>query len=315
MIGPAVRQLAAARNTSWICAAFVEKIIQVWDLATRRQIGQFDSVFDFGAHNLALHPDGRWIVAGRSGRRSGVVVSYDGPGGAILWRRDRLAFPAGLQFSPSGSHVYYTSDNRSVHKVDAEAGQTSVIRGTCNYFEGPYGFDLIIPSSASAPYVVSTTDASEKFTVSRLSFAVLGTAFSPDCVFLTESGGSVRCVDCVQRNERWRFDPPDGSHVLSLHWSKLEQSAYGVLWHYERGLFRYLVRFDSNHGRVEKLCELHSWDEAFVDLRHELITSHGDIIDLSTGQAVDKVPFPQMEYPDKVVLDCGHMRAWQLACY
>ena len=299
MMRSAIRQLAAARNVALVSAAFDETTVQLWDIARRQQIGEFQARFAFGANNLALHPDGGRIATGISSGR-GTIASYEGPDGVMVWQRGRISYPARLRFSPSGHHISCTIDNRKVELIDAKTGVTNVVHdGVRNYFEGDFGQRLIVPTSGAGYVLRADAELSEnEFRIDKLTFAPLDAAFGPDRLYLTESGGPVRCIDCLTGEERWRFDPPPESHILRLHYSPEDDFTYGVLWHYEKGLFRYLLRFDRVDGCATQMCTLDSSEEAFVAVSHQLITSSGNIIDLSNGQTVGSLPFPQKEYPD-----------------
>jgi outer membrane protein assembly factor BamB len=296
MIASSIRELAAGRNTLQICAAFVEDTVQIWDLTTLRQFSQFEARFATGAKALAMHPNGTQIVTGASAP-AGVVTAY-APTGSVLWERRGLAYPARLRFSPSGHYVYCTLDDQRVEKIDSQTGETfAVIKQARHIFEGPYGYSLIVSSARSA-YVVKDDrrSAGAGFDIDKLTFAVLDVAFDPDRIYITESGGPLRCIDLGARGELWRFDPPKGSHFLRLYWSPMDEHLYGVLRHYEKGLFRHLIRFDRELGNTERVCHLESWEEAFVEKTHQMVTSAGDLIDLSNGLVVGKLAFPQREY-------------------
>jgi hypothetical protein len=304
LIGSAIREFASGHRTPWVCAAFNERFIEVWDLATRQQLAGFEAQFVSGAANLALHPSGTLIATGISEARKGVIATYELPVGNLLWERKRLSYPDRLRFSPSGEHLYGTINNGRVDQLDARTGEVSrVINNACDYCPGPYRNSLIVPKSGSAYLIGGTGEyAKHDFQIPKLTFAVLDVAFAPNRVFLTESGGPVRGIDCEARRELWRFDPPEGSHVLSLHWNTRDKFVRGILRQYEQGLFRQLVRFDPEDGRAERICDLDSWAEAFVDPTNEVITSRGNIIDLSSGRIVDKLKFPKVQYADKLKL-------------
>jgi hypothetical protein len=50
---------------------------------------------------------------------------------------------------------------------------------------------------------------------------------------------------------------------------------------------------------MERVCDLDSWDVAFVDATDQLVTSSGEIRDLSDGALVGRLSFPLREYPDE----------------
>jgi hypothetical protein len=73
---------------------------------------------------------------------------------------------------------------------------------------------------------------------------------------------------------------------------------FGILWDFEKGGPRTLLRFDPTNGACERVCEFHSWEEVFVDTVNQLVTSAGEIRDLSNGALVGRLAFPRREYPD-----------------
>lgn len=293
-IGSAIRELAAARTTPTICAAFVETVVQVWDIATQSQTGECLARYSFGASNLAMHPDGHSFVTGLAAGKDGLDM-YKAPDAALLWRRERMSHPHSLRFAPSGKQLSCTTHNsRVVERIDAATGATfQVIRDAKGYIESAHGCVLIIPKSKPNYLLL----CEQEVPIPKLTFAALDVAFTEDAVCLTESGGPVRFIDLATGAERWRYEPPSGSHILRFHYSDRDGFLYGILWHYKKGLFRNLVRFDAQTGQSTNICKLDSWNEAFLECTHQLVTTSGDIIDLSTGRVVGRLAFPQKQYP------------------
>jgi hypothetical protein len=62
MIASAIRSLASGRESHIIAAAFVEKTVQIWDVAALRLVSQFDTVYDFGGEwgRLTMAPKESW---------------------------------------------------------------------------------------------------------------------------------------------------------------------------------------------------------------------------------------------------------------
>ena len=294
MIGSEIRELSAARTVPLICAGFDESTIQVWDLLTQQKIGEFAARFAFGAKNLAVHPGGESVVTGISAK-NGSIASYQVPGGGPMWLRVRMPYPGRIRFSQSGQDLSYTLHNRTVERADAHTGGTTeVLQDTVRYFEGPNGYALTAPTASS--YLLLS---GHEIPIPKLSFAVLDVAFGADHLCLTESEGPVRCVSYLTGTEHWKYTPPEGSHVLSLYYNRLDGFFYGVLWHYEKGHFRYLVRFDTETGKPTRVQSLNSWEETFSEATQQLVTSAGEIIDLSSGEIVGELAFPRKEYPDR----------------
>jgi hypothetical protein len=297
MVGSAIREIAVARTVPLISAAFYEGRVQVWNLNSQRMEGDFP-IRKNGLKNLIMHPAGESIVSGFSARR-GTVIAYATSDGAILWRRDKIEEGGFLHFDRSGLRVSFSRGRReSVERVDARTGLTlDVLEHTGRYFEG-LGHTALLASSSLPNYIIRQLD--HEVAIPKLTFALLDVTFGPMTICLTESGGPVRCINCRTGEEIWRHTPPDGSHALNLHYNSRDGFFYGVVWQYQKGHFRYLARFDAQTGQGGRIRDLDSWEDAFSEATQQLVTSAGEIIELSTGQIVGKLAFPRKEYPDPV---------------
>ena len=295
MMGSAIREMAAARDAPKISAAFYEGHVQIWDLDSQRMEGEFSIRFRNGSASLTMHPKGDFIVAGLSAKR-GTVIAYKSPDGAIMWCRDEIEEGGFLSFDRDGRYVSFSLGRReTVERVDAHSGVTvEMLAQTGRYFDGPNEYALLA-SSRGPNYVIVQHD--HKVSVPKLTFGLLDVAFTSRSVCISESTGPVRCVDYRTGVEFWRYTPPGGSHALKLHYNSLDGFLYGVVWHYEKGQFRYLVRLDPQTGEASSVRNLNSAEEVFADATQQLVTSSGEIVDLSKGEKVGEMAFPRKEYP------------------
>ena len=301
MIASAIRELAASNTSTSIAAAFFDKEVQVWDVKSQKLICELATVFLGGGGNLALAPDAGALVAGRSGRR-GVLSAYEIPSGKKLWQRNGLVYPWHLQFDSTGKSILCTvNEGRSVLRLEAGSSTTlEEIDGISQYIEGPYGGTLIVPSLISKkPYRLAAGDHS--FDVGPVSFALLDATFSPHSVCVTEGSGPVRCISCEEGKLQWAFDPDADSNVPRLHYSPTLNAFFGVLRSLNNKHNRRLLRFDVTSGTCEQVCELDfdAWDVAFLDVADQIVTTSGEVRNLSDGKLVGRLAFPQREYPDE----------------
>lgn len=297
MIASAVRELAASVDPTRITAAFFAKTVQVWNLKSFERIAEFRTVFCSGARNLAFAPSGATLAAGLS-RDRGKVAAYGVPSGAVLWER-KVIYPSLLRFHPSGDSIFCSSADRSSFRLDVHTGATlEVMEGVSQYIEGPYGDTLSVPArSRNQPFRLIAKECT--FEIERLSFGLLDAQFSPDAICLTEARGPVRCMNCTDGTQRWRFDPGADSHVLRLHYSLEIDAFFGVMWHLVKGGCRCLVQFDARSGACKRICDLvDSWEEVFVEGVNQLVTSAGEVRALTNGALVGRLAFPVREYPD-----------------
>lgn len=298
MIGSEIREIVAARTVPVICAAFNETTVQIWDVAAQRRIGEFSARYSFGSRNLAMHPDGECIVTGAPAKK-GYIASYTVPDGELLWLRETVLYSAYVRFGHLGKCVSFTIDNRRVEKVDSRTGVTvEALRNVCEYFE--LSNKLTLEAFVRGTSYMLRGD--HEILIPMVTFAILDATFGVDSICISESTGPLRSIDWRTGIECWRYTPPDGSHVLRLHYNYLDGFFYGVLWHYEKGRFRYLMRFDPQTGETAHICNLNSWAEVFSEATQQLVTSSGEIVDLSSGKLVGKLAFPLKEYPDRFTL-------------
>ena len=103
----------------------------------------------------------------------------------------------------------------------------------------------------------------------------------------------MRCVDCLKAEERWRYDPPQDSHVLAVSYQQSDHCFYAVQRQYQSGSSRILLRFDANSGRHEELCQLNSWEEICCLNGDLMVTSDGDVIALEEGRIINRLAVPQ----------------------
>jgi hypothetical protein len=297
MTGSAIRELSAARDVPLVAAAFVESRVQLWDVHALALIGDFGARYSFGAKNLALHPAGEIVLTGISRLKGGILSAHRVPGGEELWRRTGLALPARVSFNSRGDEISCSLDRRSVARLDTRTGQTiTVHHGMSRWFEGDAG-QVLTQQKPGAYYLLKWGATTNDVKIDRLTFAPLAVSFGLATVCISEASGSVRCVDGLSGQQHWRYDPPEDSHVVRLHYSPEEDATYGVLFRYDGEVFRKLVRFDQTNGYPTDVCQLEdSSEEAFLPATHQLVTSAGRIIQLSTGKVDGILDFPQREY-------------------
>jgi WD40 repeat protein len=293
MLASAIRELAVAKDPLWVAAAFFEKTVQIWDLKSQVRVSEFSTVFCGGAGNLAIAPSASVLLAGLS-RRRGKLAAYQLPAAELIWQRT-LSYPSSLRLHPSGKSLLCSSNDATLH-LDIQTGNTlEVFDGMRHYIAGPYGHHLEVPANGASFRLRSNARAVE---IPKAGFALLDARFSPSTVCLAEARGPVRCISYADGQQRWKFDPGADSQVLLLHYSPTREAFFGIQRDLTSTSSRYLLRFDHNTGACERICQLDSWEEVFVESTDQLITSSGDIRNLSDGALEGRFAFPVTEYPD-----------------
>jgi hypothetical protein len=296
MRASAIRQLASAQTGRRIAAAFVQRTVEIWDLLSSQRLSEIQTVFDCGGSRLALNRSGdKCITAGWAKGVRGGVACYDPLGGSSLWHRTDIRQTQFVRFSHAGERVWCGRESGPLLSLDATSGATvETLAGIKRVFDGPYS-DTLLVETRTRGLLIRAPATSVR--VPALTFAVLDAALSPECLCVSEAGGPVRCLDSMG-NERWRYNPPSRSHVLRLCYRPADCSFYGVLWEYERGTFRELIRLSAETGQSQAVRQLRSWDEEFCSNGDALVTSNGEVISANDGSVAAELAFPQTDYPD-----------------
>src|SRR5262249_48495794 len=212
----AIRQLAAARSSPRVAAAFVEHTIQIWDLQSAERLSEFDTVFDFGGHRITLSPNGDICVAAgwTKGKRGG-VAGYDAIAGSVVWHRADIRQAQFIRFSFRGDIIWCGVEAGRFQQLDARTGATlDNFVGIKSIVDSPHSNLLLLETRHRGFWI----KGSKKIHVPNLSFALLDAAFSSDALCLSEAGGPVRRLDCHSGVEQWRYNPPGDTHVLRVYY-------------------------------------------------------------------------------------------------
>ena len=297
MRASAIRCMAPSRRSSRVAAATFEHHVQIWDVETRAVVNEFETVFSFGGHRLTLDPLGeRCIAAAWKAGKHGGVACYEANTGKLIWHRQDLRQTQRLRFSPGGEAAWCVPDSGPTKLLDAANGKTlDALTGVRDIFDSEYSEDLVL-EKRKRDYILRKDKTRQ---IPRLTFAILDVAFGPHSLAISESGGPVRCIDFSTGTELWRQSPCKQIHFLRLWYRQTDRNFYGVQWDFQTGSFRSLVRLDSNSGEPNLICQLNSWEEVYCPKFDCVVTSNGEVLDLSDGRLLHRLQFPQTEYPDK----------------
>jgi hypothetical protein len=295
MRASAIRHLAAAQRGAWVAAALFRQTVQIWDLNTAEQLSELNTVLDYGGHRLALSPTGQFCVtaAWSKGKRGGIAC-YDVTTGVEVWHRVDIRHTQRLRFSSTGHTLFCGLEDGRLQNLSVSTGETlDALAGLRDIVDSPHTSQLLWETRSRGFLIRGPLE----FRVPRLTFGLLDAVFSPDALCLSEAAGPVRCVDCRTAQERWRYQPPNGTHVLRLGYSK--GVFYGVERDYQHAACCTLVRFSEEGGREDQICGLTGWKHEFCLGAEFLITSDGDVVRVADGETIRRLRFPQTDYPDR----------------
>jgi len=280
-----------------VAAAFFERIVQMWNLATLEKSAEFETTLSFGGRRLALDPTGELCAtAAWEGGTRGGVACYETKSGRRVWHRRDLEQTQRLRFSAGGTNLWCVPDTGPTKLLDSVNGNTlEALTALADIYESPYSGGLFLEKRKHDYRLGSDSD----ICIPRLSFAVLDVAFSKGSLIISEAGGPVRCLENSTGVELWRYTPSASSHLLRLWYRERDDNFYGIHWEYRTGSFRTLVRLEGRTGQFDQVCGLGSWEEEYCISLDKLITSDGELIGLTDGRPLGRLAFPSKLYPDQ----------------
>jgi len=277
----AIRHIACGHSDVFATAQF-EKTVRVWSFARRSLLAEFNTCLDFGGRRLALIDGGDVRVAAAAYYREGVAL-YDGQG-RVLWQRRDLTKPQRVKaYQEDGApRIAVGFDEKSLVVVDANTGVTlGEARGTRAILA--VSGEWLLSEQKGRVVALELTEARKSWSVQLGTFAVLDAAISSDAVAFSEAGGAVRCISRAG-DQLWTWQPPEGSHVLTVGWRSDVEHWLLVSWPYQKGGDKNLVIVDRKGSVIQTTCIGCPAETAFLDNARYLVTSDGSVLRTEDGE-------------------------------
>ena len=288
-----VHHIATSWNGRCVAVGAFERRVAVWDLVACRQVGEFDTVLDFGGRRLAITSDGRRVLAGAYHRYG--IACYDASSGELLWQRKDLKKVQHITVSADDASLYCGFEMSAGRALEIATGEvTETMRGVGEVHESPFE-SLLFVDKKSRPAELRALEQGRRGKIERTTFAFLSVAFAPDFVLTSESGGPLRCFRTSDAAEVWRFTPASGSHALHVGFDESSNLFQAIVWPYERSAEHTLSRLDAATGELKAVVKLpESPDYGFCQRGSRALTWDGSLVDTSNGELVAKFDFPDV---------------------
>lgn len=214
-----------------------------------------------------------------------------------LWRRKELVRFSDITADGWDCGLYCCFDGRASVRLDPATGQTvERLAGLKEVYSSPIG-DWYLVGRRTLDIVSDPT--ATRYRIPRTTFAILGVAFAPDRVAVSESGGPVRCFSLKTGKEKWRHVPVSGVHLIDVTFCEALDVFIGVEWAYKSGGASRLVsltRTSGSHGYIGDLPE--ASDGTFCSSGNLLVNSEGDVVEVASAKVLHRLDFPREEYED-----------------
>ena len=276
---PARHVVESSTGTRVLFGAF-EHSVAVYDLVRGTRSRTTHTTFDFGGYRLALSDELDGIVAGAY-TAFGLAL-YQVSTGDEVWRRRDIKKIQHISLSRDGLSAYCGVAESSLVAVDLRTGETiTKVRGAAGVHDSRY--DTVQFVDVTRPRVLGRA-GELRFLVDRTTWAFLDVAFAPGIMLLAEAGGPVRSIDLATGHEKWRYKPPQGSHVLRLGYRGKAPCVLGVECSYIDGGASHLIELSLDDGHLQYAADIgEARDSCFALAGSVLVTAEGQIIDTTTG--------------------------------
>jgi outer membrane protein assembly factor BamB len=261
--------------------------VEIWDISTAARLSSFPTVLDFGGQRLCLDGPGARCFAGAYHRAG--AVAYDAADGNVVWSRSDIKRVQHMSRSADGSLFIGVADG-PCQVLDAVDGKTlEKLRGVRQVFESADGTARLLDKNIP----IVELRGGRSFEVRRTTFAILDVAFGSSTLCLSEASGPTRCLDLEDGREVWRYQPPQGEHVLSIAYGPSAGAFLGVSLEYERTSSHTLVRLGSGND----FCRLATLGQPavaeFCLSGEALLLDDGRLLTASTGELIRMVSFAE----------------------
>lgn len=270
-----IRHIATTFDGELFATAEFEKSVYIQKIENGELQASFQTYLDFGGQRLAISPDGQLCAAGAY-HIHGISV-YCTIDGSVVWSRKDLKKVQWLEFDPTQKTLLAGFDEKPLNILDSKTGETiETYRGVRQKHISPYDNNVCLLDAAKPKLHNSNR---KPISIERRTFAILNVTFSPQAVYLTESGGPIRAIDCLEGSLLWEYAPERGNHFLRLGYNESTEKLYGVMWSYVEGGSYILFEFNPKTGKPlsTKVLEGNISDAKFCSRGSRLITTEGNI--------------------------------------
>ena len=284
---------AAASDRLFLTAEF-EHRVRMWSFADHSLTAELETVLDFGGQRLALCGSETPIVVAAAWERHG-ICGY-APDGTRLWQRKDLRQPQHISPVAGGALVVACFDQRPLHVLDAESGETVVtVRAVRRFYDSRFA-DVGLGEVYGHVVLVGTDDWKVRWKAPIDGFATLSAAAGPgafavgDVVSFDADGrSSVSCRD-LTGEMLWRWSCPPEVNCPALAWDDAGCEWVGVLNHVNNKRPDTLVRWSADGDVLAERPLALFAEYAFLPGGRHLVTSDGAVRETREGSVVWELP-------------------------
>lgn len=288
-------QIATTREGTMVACGEYERIVHVFELATGKRIARFESDLDSGGSRLAIDPNGKYCAVGSYDHKSLTLTDLHG---RMCWRRADLGRIDRVAFTHDGDLVLCSYSHGVVCQFDVRTGEMvrftnskRELLGATWVLRSPHD-DFFVIDQVKHEILVADHCLKRVAILKRKTFGMIGNAFAPEFLCISESGGPVTCYHLPSGREVWELRFEEGVHAVGLEYNEESRHFSAVTWPYVKGGPHVLLAIGECDGRV--LMSTRLPDSAcfgFVGRGTKLILGDGQIYSTAAGECIGALEF------------------------
>lgn len=287
-----------------VAAGEFKRRVSTWNIETKKELADFDTVLEFGGSRLAISRDGHFCAAGAYDGGSlaenryvgGSVSVYDTSTGEMLWQNKGIKRVQRLMFSMHFPGMLYAAfSDQPLNVIDSRTGSVvERIRDTRGIWESPYE-EIQLRESGRGDLLYNSSTGKRIGQLTDCRLGPLDVAFSDVYVVASYVGGPVNCCNTEDGIQVWRHDPQEGHHYVEITYNEESHEFVGVDLDFAKGTDTSIFWLDENTGVVRRKLRLTGtpWETEFALRGKILITSDGVLLDTCSGKEVARLDFPR----------------------
>jgi hypothetical protein len=258
-----------------------EHYVEVWNLTTKARMYGIETTFNIAA---AVDFDGETVFVSASEKKG--IAAYRCATGEEIWRRCDMS-GRGLKISKTDP-LLYTFKRTSCDVLNRHTGRTKKqMRGVRDLWESHCGDEILVEMSGTLQIRLNDKCIAS---IQREQFATLDACFAPDCVVFSEARGDIRCCSLPKGKEKWRYLPPDDTHVLRVAYRPDVNVIVALQWNPSYGGPYTLLELQPDSGVSQNVGIVdRGFAETFGLQGSVIVLSDGRIFSTQSGNLVNQL--------------------------
>lgn len=284
-----IHEIVTASGADIFAASTFEHLVSICRYGTRKCVCKLNTKMSTAPGRLLIIPKHDLLITGAYNVHG--VCAYSISSGDLIWQRKDFKRVMSLKYDATSESIACFCSQRAGAVLNPKTGETiEKYRGVEEAYYSNIGHKFFIKYDSFE--IHSKTGLIKKHAYLTTFHAFLHVCFDETTMAASTPGSCVQIFNLSDGNEIGRYEPPEGSHVLELGFSKDEDVYLGTLWEYRKGSFVFLLKLDKSGKLIQKIPCPDAVTSTYVPSRKTVICSTGKEYSWDTGELVFEYEFP-----------------------